>query len=147
MVCRTVEDGGPMLGDSKDGESMREGWVGRSIPRFEDAALLSGRGHYLDDVGVSPGTLHAAILRSPHAHAEIEVIECQGARGAEAVFAVITGAEVKALTSSLVVGVKAAIECWPIAVDRVRYVGEPVAVAVAADRYLAEDGLALLGVD
>ena len=46
-----------------------------------------------------------------------------------------------------VVGVKAPIECWPIAVDRVRYVGEPVAVVVAADRYLAEDALDLIEVD
>jgi 2-furoyl-CoA dehydrogenase large subunit len=54
---------------------------------------------------------------------------------------VLTGADVKALTSSLVVGVKAPLECWPIAVDRVRYVGEPVAVVVACDRYRAEDAL------
>src|SRR5581483_8838195 len=111
-----------------------EAWVGRSIPRFEDAALLAGRGRYLDDVDVSPGTLHAAILRSPHAHAEIEAIDCRAARAADGVFAVLTGAEIKAATASLVVGVKANVECWPIAVDRVRYVGEPVAVVVASDR-------------
>ena len=51
------------------------------------------------------------------------------------------------LTSSLVVGVKAPLECWPIAVDRVRYVGEPVAVVVARDRYLAEDALDLIEVE
>ena len=56
------------------------GWVGRSIPRFEDAALLAGRGRYIDDLGVPPGTLQAAILRSPHAHAEIEIIDCAAAR-------------------------------------------------------------------
>jgi len=50
-------------------------WVGRSLPRVEDAALLTGRGRYIDDLGVPPGTLHAAILRSPHAHAEIVAIE------------------------------------------------------------------------
>ena len=49
----------------------------------------------------------------------------------------LTGADVMALTSSLVVGVKAPLECWPIAVDRVRYVGEPVAIVVASDRYRA----------
>ena len=123
-----------------------ESWVGRSIPRVEDAALLAGRGRYIDDLGVRPGTLEAAILRSPHAHAEIEAIDCTAALTADGVFALLTGADVKALTTSLVVGVKAAIECWPIAIDRVRYVGEPVAVVVASDRYRAEDALDLIEV-
>jgi 2-furoyl-CoA dehydrogenase large subunit len=123
-----------------------EGWVGRSIPRFEDAALLTGRGRYLDDLGIRPGTLQAAILRSPYPHAEIEAIDCTAACAADGVAAVLTGTDVKALTSSLVVGVKAAIECWPIAVDRVRYVGEPVAIVVATDRYRAEDALDLIQV-
>jgi 2-furoyl-CoA dehydrogenase large subunit len=122
------------------------GWVGRSIPRVEDAALLTGRGRYIDDLGVRPGTLEAAILRSPHAHAEIEAIDGTAALAADGVFAVLTGAEIKALTMSLVVGVKAAIECWPIAIDRVRYVGEPVAIVVASDRYRAEDALDLIEV-
>ena len=123
-----------------------KGWVGRSIPRFEDAALLTGRGRFIDDLGTRPGTLEAAILRSPHAHAEVEAIDCEVARAADGVAAVLTGADVKALTSSLVVGVKAPLECWPIAVDRVRYVGEPVAVVVASDRYRAEDALELIDV-
>ncbi|HLL29134.1 MAG TPA: molybdopterin cofactor-binding domain-containing protein [Xanthobacteraceae bacterium] len=122
-------------------------WLGRSLERFEDAALLSGRGRFIDDLGVKPGTLHAAILRSPHAHARIRAIRTDAARAMPGVAAIVTGAEVKTLSSSLVVGVKAPIECWPIAVDRVRYVGEPVAVAVAADRYLAEDALDLVEVD
>lgn len=122
------------------------GWVGRSIPRVEDAALLAGRGRYIDDLGVRPGTLEAAILRSPHAHAEIEAIDGTAALAADGVFAVLTGAEIKALTTSLVVGIKAAIECWPIAIDRVRYVGEPVAIVVASDRYRAEDALDLIEV-
>jgi 2-furoyl-CoA dehydrogenase large subunit len=45
-------------------------WVGQSVERVEDAALLTGGGRYIDDLGVKPGTLHAAILRSSHAHAE-----------------------------------------------------------------------------
>jgi 2-furoyl-CoA dehydrogenase large subunit len=121
-------------------------WVGRSIPRVEDAALLAGRGRYIDDLGVRPGTLEAAILRSPHAHAEIEAIDGTAALAADGVFAVLTGTEIKALTTSLVVGIKAAIECWPIAIDRVRYVGEPVAIVVASDRYRAEDALDLIEV-
>ena len=108
------------------GKGRRAGSAAR-YREFEDAALLTGRGRYIDDLGVRPGTLQAAILRSPHAHAEIEAIDCEAARAADGVAAVLTGADVMALTSSLVVGVKAPIECWPIAVDRVRYVGEPVA--------------------
>ncbi|HEY0439376.1 MAG TPA: xanthine dehydrogenase family protein molybdopterin-binding subunit, partial [Xanthobacteraceae bacterium] len=123
------------------------GWVGRSIERVEDAALLTGRGRYIDDLGVRPGTLHAAILRSPHPHAHVRAIDTAAALQAPGVAAVITGADVTAVTASLVVGVKAPISCWPIAVERVRYVGEPVAVVVAADRYLAEDALELIAVD
>src|ERR1700729_885454 len=89
-------------------------WVGRSIPRVEDAALLIGRGRFIDDLGVRPGTLHAAILRSPHAHADIVAIESAAAKRALGVVAVLDGEDVKALTASLVVGVKAPVECWPI---------------------------------
>jgi 2-furoyl-CoA dehydrogenase large subunit len=122
-------------------------WVGQSIPRVEDAALLTGRGRFIDDLGVRPGTLHAALLRSPHAHADIVGIDASTARQARGVVAVLTGADIKARTSSLVVGIKAAVECWPIAIDRVRYVGEPVAIVVASDRYRAEDAADLIGVE
>ncbi|MGH6881379.1 MAG: xanthine dehydrogenase family protein molybdopterin-binding subunit, partial [Hypericibacter sp.] len=121
-------------------------WVGRSIPRVEDAALLIGRGRFIDDLGVRPGTLHAAILRSPHAHADIVSIDSSAAKQASGVVTILTGEDVKALTASLVVGVKAPVECWPIAVGRARYVGEPVAVVVATDRYLAEDAVDLIEV-
>jgi len=127
-------------------EASSRSWIGRSLPRVEDAALLTGRGRYIDDLGVPPGTLHAAILRSPHAHAEIEAIETSRAGGLPGVMAVLTGNDIQALTASLLVGLKAPIECWPIATDRVRYVGEPVAVVVARDRYVAEDALDLIEV-
>jgi len=121
-------------------------WTGRSIERVEDGALLTGRGRYIDDLGVAPGTLHAAILRSPHAHADILSIDASAALQLPGVVAVIVGADVMALSASLVVGVKAPVQCWPIAVDRVRYAGEPVAVVVASDRYRAEDALDLIEV-
>src|SRR5260370_31919950 len=133
---------GPAIAESKAARP----WVGQSIPRVEDAALLTGRGRFIDDLGVRPGTLHAAILRSPHAHAKIISIDSEAARRADGVVAVLTGGDIKALTTSLVVGVKAPVECWPIAVGRVRYVGEPVAVVVATDRYLAEDAVDLIEV-
>src|SRR5262245_17372935 len=122
------------------------GWVGRSIERVEDAALLTGRARFIDDLAVRADTLHAAVLRSPHAHAVIRGIDAEAARAALGVAAVITAAEVTALSAPLAVGVRSPISCWPIATDRVRYVGEPVAVVVAADRYLAEDALELIEV-
>ena len=123
-----------------------EGWVGRAIERVEDAALLTGGGRYLDDLGVKPGTLHMAILRSPHAHADITGIDVSAAKALPGVTAVLTGADIARLTTSLVVGVKAPVQCWPMAVDRVRFVGEPVALVVAEDRYVAEDALDLIEV-
>ena len=122
-------------------------WCGQSVERVEDAALLTGRGRFIDDLGVKPGTLHAAILRSPHAHARIVGIRTEAARDAPGVAAVLTAKDITALSASLVVGVKAPIECWPIAVERARYVGEPIAVVIAASRYLAEDALDLIEVD
>ena len=122
------------------------GWLGRSIERVEDAALLTGTARFMDDLGTPPGTLHAAFLRSPHAHAEIRAIDTTAARALPGVAAVLTGEDIRALTTSLVVGVKAPIECWPMAMDKVRYVGEPVALVVAKDRYIAEDALDLIEV-
>src|ERR1700759_316905 len=122
-------------------------WCGQSVERGVFDALLTGRGRFIDDLGTKAGTLHAAILRSPHAHARIVAIRAAEAAKAEGVAAVLIGSDVTRLSASLVVGVKAPIECWPIAVDRVRYVGEPVAVVVAGSRYRAEDALDLIEVD
>src|SRR5262249_701691 len=105
-----------------------QGWVGRWIEGVEDAALVTGRGRFIDDLGVAAGTLHAAILRSPYAHAHIREIRAGGALAAPGVAAVVVGSDVARLTVSLPVAVKSPIKCWPIAVERVRYLGEPVAV-------------------
>ncbi|RFC62269.1 xanthine dehydrogenase family protein molybdopterin-binding subunit [Fulvimarina endophytica] len=122
-------------------------WVGRSVPRVEDAALLTGRARFIDDLPTATNTLDAAIVRSPHAHAEIRRVDVDAALASEGVVAVVTGDDVKRLTRSMTVGVKANVECWPIATDRVRYVGEPVAIVLATDRYLAEDAAERVGVD
>ncbi|KQZ01501.1 carbon monoxide dehydrogenase [Pseudolabrys sp. Root1462] len=122
-------------------------WCGQSVERVEDAALLTGRGRFIDDLATKPGTLHAAILRSPHGHARLAAIRTDAARALPGIAAVLTGDDIRKLSASLVVGVKAPVECWPIATDRVRYVGEPVAVVVATSRYIAEDALDLIEVD
>ncbi|MCO6387435.1 molybdopterin cofactor-binding domain-containing protein [Aliihoeflea sp. 40Bstr573] len=120
--------------------------VGKSVERVEDASLLKGRGRFIDDLPTRRDTAHAAFLRSPHAHAEIRAIDTEKARAHPGVYAVLTGEEVANLTNSLVVGVKADVECWPMARDRVRYVGEPVVLVVAESRYVAEDALDLVEV-
>jgi 2-furoyl-CoA dehydrogenase large subunit len=122
-------------------------FVGRPMRRIEDVALLTGRGEFGDDAGVKPGTLHAAIVRSPHAHAAITRIDSSRAEAAPGVRAVLTGADLADWSKPFVVGVKAQMAMWALARERVRYVGEPVAVIVADSRYLAEDAADLLLVD
>ena len=121
--------------------------IGRSVPRVEDMPLLTGRGSFVDDVGVKPGTLYAAILRSPHGHAEILSIDAAAAMRLPGVRAVLTGADVKQWATPFAVGVKQPMEHWCMAIERVRYVGEPVAVVVAESRYIAEDALDLIRVE
>ncbi|MDB5962245.1 MAG: carbon monoxide dehydrogenase [Massilia sp.] len=121
--------------------------VGKPLPRVEDAALLTGRGSFCDDLGVKPGTLHAAILRSPHGHAEIVAIDSSAALALPGVRAVLTGQDVAAWSSPFAVGVKQPMEHWSIAIEKARYVGEPVAVVMAESRYLAEDALDLIKVE
>ena len=116
-------------------------------PRIEDDALLTGRGRFADDLGVAPGTLHAAILRSPHAHAELLSIDIAAALQQRGVRAVLTGADVQRWSQPFVVGVKQPMQHWALAVNRVRYAGEPVAVVIAENRYLAEDALDAIRVE
>ena len=120
--------------------------LGTALERVEDAALLMGRGRYIDDLPVAPGTGHAAILRSPHAHARLVAIDAAPALALPGVHAVVTGADARAWSSPFLVSVRQPMEHWCIATDRVRYAGEPVAIVVAEDRYRAEDALALIDV-
>lgn len=128
-------------------EAARQTWVGQRIERLEDDALLNGRGSFADDTGVRPGTLEAAILRSPHPHARLLSIDTAKALALPGVRAVLTGEDVQAWAQPFVVGVKQPMQHWVLAVDRVRHVGEPVAVVVAEDRYIAEDALDLVQVE
>jgi 2-furoyl-CoA dehydrogenase large subunit len=137
----------PHIAGLADAADAVRGHVGRPLPRFEDAALLTGRGNYADDAGVKPGTLHAAILRSPHGHADLLGIDSSAALALPGVHAVLTGADVREWATPFAVGVKQPMEHWCMAIERVRYVGEPVAVVVADNRYVAEDALELIRVD
>ena len=128
-------------------EAQAQPFVGRPMQRIEDASLLTGRGQYGDDVGVKPGTLHAAIVRSPHAHAVLGKIDTGAAERMPGVRAVLTGKDIADWSRPFVVGVKAPMEMWALAMDRVRYVGDPVAVVIAESRYLAEDAADLIIVE
>jgi 2-furoyl-CoA dehydrogenase large subunit len=121
--------------------------LGRSVRRVEDRALLMGRGRFVDDLPVARRTLEAHIVRSPHAHAMIRGIDGAAALGSPGVHAVITGDDVRKLSAPFLVAVKAPIPQWSLAVERVRYVGEPVAVVIASDRYRAEDAAQRIAVE
>lgn len=122
-------------------------WTGRSCERVEDDALLRGTGQFMDDLSAGAGALHAVFVRSPHAHAEIAAIDASRALASPGVAAVITGADIRRFTRPFVVGVKQPMEHWSLAVDTVRFVGEPVAIVCASDPYLAEDAALLVEVD
>ena len=122
-------------------------YVGQRVLRRENPALLKGHGKFIDDLPVSPGTLHAAILRSPYPHAHIRGIDVEKALAMPGVRAVVTGAEIEALTKPLIVGFANPMKYYGIATDRVRYVGEPVAIVCATDRYKAEDAMDMIEVD
>jgi 2-furoyl-CoA dehydrogenase large subunit len=121
--------------------------IGKPVLRLEDPALLRGRARFLDDLPVKPGTLHAAVLRSPHPHAEIVSIDTSKALGMRGVAGVVTRDDVLKLTDPFIIGLTTPLEYRCLATDRVRFVGEPVAVVLACDRYRAEDALDAMTVE
>ncbi len=117
------------------------------IRRKEDASLLSGRGRYADDLPVPVGTLYAHVIRSPHAHADIVRIDARRALAHDGVWTVLTGEDVRKLSDPFLAAVKTPVQQWSLAVERVRYVGEPVALVVAESRYVAEDAAELVQIE
>jgi len=120
-------------------------WIGRDLKRREDPALLTGAATFVNDFAL-PGMLHAAVLRSPHAHARITAVRTERARELEGVVAVLTGRELAEVIEALPRFCAEEVVEHAVAVDKVRYAGEAVAVAVAETRYLAEDALDLVDV-
>ena len=120
-------------------------WVGQPLKRREDRDLLLGQGSFIADL-LFAHIHHAAILRSPYPHAKIRSIDTSAALKLPGVVGVITGEDARA-TRPFGVGVSAPVKYYCIAIDKVRFVGEPVAVVVATDRYVAEDALDLIQVD
>ena len=122
--------------------SQVEKYLGQPVPRVEDETLLMGKAQYSDHLPTRAGTQHAAILRSPHAHAKIVSIDVSRAQNISGVTAVMTGDDVKEMSEAFLIVLRQPINQWALAVEKVRYVGEPVALVVARDRYIAEDALA-----
>ena len=124
--------------------------IGQSLPRKEDHRFLTGQGRYLDDI-VVPGALHAHFVRSPHAHARILAIHTEAAARAPGVVRVVTGRDLAQWTTSLrmappIQGLHP-VEMTTLPIDKVRFIGDPVACIVATDRYLAEDAAELIAVE
>ena len=126
---------------------MSKRWVGAATPRKEDQALLTGQARFIDDLSPIAGIRFAAILRSPHPHARIRRIDFARARELPGVRSIITGTDVRDLIGPMPSVVKGPLAYYPIAIEKTRYVGEPVAVVVADTRYIAEDACDLIDVE
>lgn len=124
--------------------------IGQPLPRKEDRRFLTGKGRYLDDIVVA-GALEVCFVRAPHAHAKINGIDTQAARELPGVVDVFTGKDLAGWTAPLrlappIEGLHP-VEMTTLPIDKVRFHGDPVAVVVATDRYVAEDAAELVEVD
>ena len=122
--------------------------IGHAVSRREANRFVSGRGNYVDDVH-RPGMVYARVIRSPIAHGLIRDIDTSEAHDLNGVLAIVTGRDISTKLQDIpqrtcpLPGMENFLQ-QPIAVDRVRYVGEPIAVVVAKDPYLAEDAAELV---
>src|SRR5258706_7577655 len=122
-------------------------WVGLPVERVEDDALLRGEGWFMAALDPLPHIAEGAVVRSTEAHARIVAVDVSAAQAVPGVIGVLTGAHVAALSRPFPSAIGRAVEHWAAAVEVVRYVGEPVAVVVARDRYVAEDAAELVVVE
>ena len=127
-------------------------YMGSSVLRKEDPALLTGQADFTDDIRL-PGMLHFALLRSPHAHARIRSIDVSAAKERPGVVEVFTGED---LAGEWAIGIPTGWpvtedikipDHWPLARGEVNHAGDGVAVVVATDRYKAQDALEAIEVD
>jgi carbon-monoxide dehydrogenase large subunit len=136
---------------------MGEYGIGQSVPRLEDARLLTGRGRFVDD-GTLPNQAHGYVLRSPHAHAVVRRIDAAAARRAPGVLAVLTAEDYRADGLGPQPHIGPLVKrrdgqpvyvppFYPVAHERVRYVGEGVAFVVAETVMKAKDAAELVEVD
>ena len=130
---------------------MTQTYIGAPIRRGEDVRFLTGKATFIDDVKL-PGMLYAAVLRSPHAHARIRSVDVSEALKLAGVVGVLTFADLPAGVKPIPLrmyqldGLDRFLQ-YPLARGKVGYVGEPVALVAAVDRYVAEDGADLIEVE
>jgi aerobic carbon-monoxide dehydrogenase large subunit len=145
-------DGGTMSDSAGMAAAPGARSIGARVKRVEDRRILTGRGNYVDDV-VLPGMLHAAFLRSRVPHGVIRGLDVSEARRLPGVVAVYTGEDMKRLTKRAQAGMASGMNQTPgtkspwyyaLSPDKVRYVGDPIAMVVAQSRYIAEDALELI---
>ncbi len=117
-------------------------FVGSAVKRLEDPRLIRGQAQYVDDLAF-PGTLHALVLRSPHAHARLSRLDVSNALKQPGVLAVLTWKDIagKIRQKPLMIAPPGLRYPYhpPLAQDEVRFVGEPVALVLAAEKYQARD--------
>jgi 2-furoyl-CoA dehydrogenase large subunit len=126
---------------------VKERWVGRPHPTIEGGRLVRGAGRFIAALNPLPGVAHAAVVRSPHAHALILTVDPGPALAMPGVLGVLTAEHVCAWARPFPLAVEVPVTYYPLAVGRVRYVGEPVAVVVAEDPYLAADAAGRVAVE
>lgn len=132
------------------GNTMDQTYIGAPIRRREDVRFLTGKATFIDDVKL-PHMLHAAILRSPQAHARITSLDTSAALAMPGVVAVFTFEDIASFAKPIPIrlyplaGLERFLQ-YPLAQDKVRYVGEAVAVVVAVSRHVAEDALEAISV-
>src|SRR5262245_35495658 len=122
-----------------------------TVRRREDPRLITGTGEFVDDLRV-PGCLHAAMLRSPHAHAAIRAVDPSAALRAPGVVGVFTAVDLGLAGEPMPIyaphpALPVPCRIRPLAAGRVRFVGEPVAAVIADDPYRAHDALELIRVE
>src|SRR5215468_9719268 len=121
-------------------------YVGAALSPRETRKLVLGRGSYIGDL-TAPGLLHAAFVRSPHAHARIHAIDVAAARRQPGIAAVLTGHDLARVTAPLRIAPPIEgllpIEMATLPTDKVRFVGDPVACVIGQQRYQVEDACAL----
>ena len=120
--------------------------LGTRVLRTEDPALLTGARRYLDDLDI-PGKLHAAFARSRAAHALVRAVHVEDARAIDGVVEVLTADELGIDPIQGFVTINAHFAQPPLATDRVRFVGEPIAVVIATSKAAAEDGASAIWAD
>ena len=126
-------------------------YTGQSIKRFEDHRLLTGQSSFVDDM-TRPDMLHALIIRSPHGHARIRSIDPSAALALPGVAAVVTAQDIADVAQLPTRESTDADEMRPprhpaLAVDKACYAGQPVAIVLADEAYIAEDAAELVNVD